>query len=228
MKKPLSLWCYWFRRFMRGGPSRPGVMSLAWTTTLKVDAMNKTFYVFDVQFPPLAADSDVVRRELTYLVDDALVDLFFIEPGTDKLTNLAVAHDQTITLELVDVDEAGNRSQARVLRQLIDKDPVAPPMPGEFAVTFTEEFVADSLFGHEGGDVAVDELSPWSVSEQADGTFDILPVSEVEQAVVEVTDGEVNLVSYDNSSVTIDEQPSVNVTVNVEGWPVETDETVPA
>jgi hypothetical protein len=83
-------------------------------------------------------DNDVVERRLT-------VDVVGSEPTTTTfpgdatdLGEIKVEQGATVTLSLVDVDDAGNPSEPAVF-EFTAVDTIAPAKPGEFGVTLVRE-----------------------------------------------------------------------------------------
>lgn len=87
---------------------------------------------------PTKSAVDVVKREVTVVVDGA--DPVVLELDGDALETgeFAGADGAAVTGTLVDVDDAGNRSPAREFTfTLVDN--LAPPQPGEVGVKVTAE-----------------------------------------------------------------------------------------
>lgn len=86
---------------------------------------------------PQAGASDVVSREVRLSVADVLyeVDLAGDVVETAEFTG---EDNAVVTGTLVDVDDAGNRSEAREFSFVL-VDTVAPPQPGELSIKVTGE-----------------------------------------------------------------------------------------
>lgn len=97
---------------------------------------------FNVQLPTLPAPHDVVKRELTVNVPDVAPDVHEAAPGDAFVNDLFVPQDADVVLSLVDIDDGGNRSEAREF-SFKALDTVPPPQPGEFAVQITGEEVTE-------------------------------------------------------------------------------------
>lgn len=104
---------------------------------LKVVSEEGTMLNFVFVLPPKSA-ADVVNRELVVSVDGA-------EPTTANYAGDATEsgefsgeQDQTVTGTLVDIDDAGNRSEPRPF-EFVLVDNLAPAQPGELAIRVTSE-----------------------------------------------------------------------------------------
>jgi len=90
-------------------------------------------------------DADVVERQLVVAVNGAASpDEFKVFPAaTTDLGEIRVKQGDSVLLTLVDVDDAGNRSEPAVL-EFVATDTLPPAKPGEFGVTLAaEEAAAD-------------------------------------------------------------------------------------
>lgn len=83
-----------------------------------------------------AVDSDVVSQEVT--VDVAGVPTVTSHPKEGATFEIRAADNDTVTLTTVAIDDAGNRSEARV-QSFVATDTIAPSQPGEIAVTLVRE-----------------------------------------------------------------------------------------
>jgi len=92
--------------------------------------------LFDVILPPPGA-ADVVSRELTITRDGADPVLTTVGKEETKVAGKA-PQDSVLTLTLVDVDDAGNRSEPRVQTATVS-DTFAPAQPGELGIVVTGE-----------------------------------------------------------------------------------------
>lgn len=119
--------------------SRPGRLSIA---QLGEDAMQKI--LFEVALPGLAAP-DVVKRELTVQIA-GVVTTTVLEGATlndATVGGLKGLQDAALHLELVDIDDAGNRSQPSVFDGVL-VDTFAPPAPGQLGIkAIGEDFTED-------------------------------------------------------------------------------------
>lgn len=84
--------------------------------------------------PPV--DADVVSRELTVSIDGAAT-VYTAEPGT-AFNVFDAVQGSNVKLELVDIDDAGNRSQPAVV-EFVATDTLPPSTP----VGFTVEVIAE-------------------------------------------------------------------------------------
>lgn len=99
---------------------------------------------FKVVLPTLA-DESVVSRELTVTVGDAAPVVQTVDKAATEVDGLSGAQDATFTLSLVDIDEAGNRSQPSTLTDVL-KDVFPPATPGVLSIAETGETrVADPV-----------------------------------------------------------------------------------
>jgi hypothetical protein len=84
-------------------------------------------------------DNDVVERRLTVdVVGSEPTTITFPGDATD-LGEIKVEQGATVTLSLVDVDDAGNPSTPAVAGPFEAVDTIAPAKPGEFGVTLVRE-----------------------------------------------------------------------------------------
>jgi len=85
-------------------------------------------------------DADVVERQLVVAVDGVVpVDEFKTFPAaTTDLGEVTVPQGSSVLLTLVDVDDAGNRSEPAVL-EFVAEDTLPPAQPGSFGVTLVSE-----------------------------------------------------------------------------------------
>ena len=84
--------------------------------------------------------ADVVERQLVVAVgDSATVDVFKVFPGdATDLGEVSAPQGASVLLTLVDVDDAGNRSEPAVL-EFVAEDTLPPAQPGSFGVTLVRE-----------------------------------------------------------------------------------------
>lgn len=86
--------------------------------------------------PPV--DADVVSRELTVSIAGAAgTPATFSGTATD-LGEVKADHGAEVILSLVDIDDAGNRSEAAVVT-FTATDTIPPSKPGEFGVSLVRE-----------------------------------------------------------------------------------------
>lgn len=83
-------------------------------------------------------DGDVVTREFTVTVDGVARDPELYGAGVTDFGRVSVPQDSSVTLSLVDIDDAGNRSEPAVT-EFVAVDTVAPAMPGAISVTLVGE-----------------------------------------------------------------------------------------
>lgn len=92
---------------------------------------------FVLVLPPKGAD-DVVSRELTYTVGSVGPNMLLVAADANE-TELLEGHDDEVVVgRLVDVDNAGNRSEPREFKFTL-LDTIAPPQPGEVGVRVVSE-----------------------------------------------------------------------------------------
>lgn len=101
--------------------------------------------IFNVPLPEIDEPHDVVTRELSIYHNGDPVDVKTVPFDAAKVTDLRVPQDTDVELELVDLDAAGNRSEAQWYN-FTAKDTVPPKKPKEFSVEIVgEEIVSDAL-----------------------------------------------------------------------------------
>jgi hypothetical protein len=93
--------------------------------------------VFDVLLPPPAAP-DVISRELGISISGQPAEVRSLGTADTLITGLKAPQGTTVSLSLVDVDDAGNRSipSYKTFEAL---DTIPPPQPGELGITITGE-----------------------------------------------------------------------------------------
>lgn len=91
-------------------------------------------------------DADVVERQLVVAVDGvASVDEFKTFPAdATNLGEVSVPQGASVLLTLVDVDDAGNRSEPAVL-EFVAVDTLPPAQPGSFGVTLVSETPTENV-----------------------------------------------------------------------------------
>lgn len=92
---------------------------------------------------PAPVDADVVSRVLTVAVNGEQRDETTYEGTTTDLGTVDVPQDAEVVLSLVDVDDAGNRSEPAVLA-FVAVDTVPPAQPGALGVTLEGEKSVES------------------------------------------------------------------------------------
>ena len=119
-------------------PPRPGIFKFR--ADRRRDGMLQ-FVITGIPGLNPETDFDVVRRELEVVIgDQPAVVLELPAEAIPELANeqFAGAQDARVSLKLCNVDDAGNRSEPRVL-EVVLVDTVAPATPGEFGVRITSE-----------------------------------------------------------------------------------------
>lgn len=81
---------------------------------------------------------DVVSREFSVTVDGEDRPLQTYNAGVTDLGSVTVPQDSNVVLSLVDVDDAGNRSEPAVV-EFVAADTIAPGKPGAISVTLVGE-----------------------------------------------------------------------------------------
>jgi hypothetical protein len=89
-------------------------------------------------------DGDVVSRELTVTVNGVESTVVTAAGNATNLGSVDVPQDALVVLSLVDVDDAGNKSEPATV-EFTAVDTLAPAQPGGFNVTLvSEKVVADA------------------------------------------------------------------------------------
>lgn len=116
--------------FVYDRPAMPGIITLQVTEETKM-------LKFKLVLPAPGA-ADVVSRELSVKIADA--DAALIELAADALEadGYEGQDNAAVEVSLVDVDDAGNRSEARV-QSFTLTDTIAPPVPSEIGLVVTAE-----------------------------------------------------------------------------------------
>lgn len=83
-------------------------------------------------------DADVVSREFAVVVNGGAPTTSTFIAATTSLGEIKVDQGATVTLTLVDVDDAGNRSQPATV-EFVAQDTIPPAQPGSFGVTLVRE-----------------------------------------------------------------------------------------
>jgi len=93
--------------------------------------------VYSVSAGP-AVDADVTGRQLTVVVNGEVLSTVELAGSATDLGEVKVEQNANVTLSLVDIDDAGNRSQAAVL-DFVATDTIPPAQPGSLGVTLARE-----------------------------------------------------------------------------------------
>jgi hypothetical protein len=94
--------------------------------------------VYKVSVGPVT-DKDVVERQLAVAVDGVAVgEVKVFSADSTDLGEIRVKQDDKVVLTLVDVDDAGNRSEPAVF-EFVARDTLPPAQPGAFGVTLVAE-----------------------------------------------------------------------------------------
>lgn len=83
-------------------------------------------------------DADVTSRELTVAVNGEMVAERILSGNATDLGEVTVPQGGIVLLTLVDVDDAGNRSQPATV-EFTAADTIPPAQPGSFGVTLVRE-----------------------------------------------------------------------------------------
>ena len=86
--------------------------------------------------PPV--DSDVVERQLTIDVGNETPQVVTFPANATNLGEVQAEQGATVTLSLVDLDDAGNPSEPAVV-EFVATDTIPPAQPGQFGVTLVRE-----------------------------------------------------------------------------------------
>jgi hypothetical protein len=86
--------------------------------------------------PPV--DSDVVERQLTIDVGNETPKVVTFPANATNLGEVQAEQGATVTLSLVDLDDAGNPSEPAVV-EFVATDTIPPAQPGQFGVTLVRE-----------------------------------------------------------------------------------------
>lgn len=92
---------------------------------------------FKLVLPPPGA-SDVVARELTYSIGGGTTSTEQLDGGATEFGGLVGNDNEPVAVSLVDIDDAGNRSEARSQTFTLT-DTLAPPQPGEMGLVIESE-----------------------------------------------------------------------------------------
>ncbi len=86
--------------------------------------------------PPV--DADVTSRELTVVVNGETLSTTSLNGSATDLGEVKVEQNAVVVLSLVDIDDAGNRSQPATT-EFTATDTIPPAQPGQFGVTLVRE-----------------------------------------------------------------------------------------
>lgn len=111
---------------------RPGIVFLVYRQN-KVDDMLK----FVLVLPPAGAH-DVVNRELSLQIGNDQPQVIDVDSSKNETSELSGLQNDVVKGSLVDIDDAGNRSEARDFEMIL-LDTLAPPKPGEIGLRVTDE-----------------------------------------------------------------------------------------
>lgn len=94
---------------------------------------------YNVSVGPVV-DADVVSRELSVYVDgeETARETRVYPADAIGLGSVSVPQNAAVVLKLVDIDDAGNRSEPAVL-EFTATDTIAPSAPGDLGVTLVNE-----------------------------------------------------------------------------------------
>lgn len=93
---------------------------------------------FSIVGLPAPGASDVVSRELSIQIGAAEPDVKSVALEASEVTGFSGGDNETVTVSLTDIDDAGNRSEPRV-QSFTLVDNIAPPQPGEFGLRIDSE-----------------------------------------------------------------------------------------
>ena len=82
--------------------------------------------------------ADAVSREVSLVIDGAEPVVTVYAPTEENLGSVTVPQNAKVTVSVVDVDDAGNRSEPAVL-SFTATDTLPPPVPGAVSVTLVSE-----------------------------------------------------------------------------------------
>jgi hypothetical protein len=118
--------------FLYDGPPMPGVVKL-FTISQGADSMLK----FKLTLPPPSA-ADVTTVELKTKIGDADEFIAHYPAAQAEVDGFEGFEGVPVLVSLVDIDDAGNRSEARE-QSFTLSDTIAPPQPGEVGLVVTGE-----------------------------------------------------------------------------------------
>ena len=92
---------------------------------------------FVLTLPPRTA-ADTMSRELSVSVGGGEIVVINPDIADTESEEFSGADNASVHAELIDIDDAGNRSQASILDAVLT-DTIAPPQPGVMAIRVTGE-----------------------------------------------------------------------------------------
>lgn len=93
---------------------------------------------YTIALPPPGAADVTIREMSKQIASDPLVKIEL--PGASTQFVFEVADSTPVSLILVDIDEAGNRSDpSQPFTFMSDADDIPPPQPGSMSITNREE-----------------------------------------------------------------------------------------
>ena len=122
---------------MRFQFSTPGQLQIVFTKKRRMGHMDTIS--FKVVLPTLL-DADVVSRELTVQVSDLPPVVATLDTAATESDGYSGEQDAPVTVTLVDLDDAGNRSEPSTLSVTLT-DTFPPAKPGELSLVQTGEEV---------------------------------------------------------------------------------------
>lgn len=93
--------------------------------------------VYRVDFTPPAANTDIISQELKLIIEGEEVSTQTFEV-TKASAEVRVPEGKTARVEVVHIDNAGNRSEPAI-REFTAVDTLPPPKPGDMTVELTNE-----------------------------------------------------------------------------------------
>jgi len=118
---------------------KPGLLSIIVTAErqLQLGASIVDFLKFKVLVP--AADGDVVSRKVSVTTSDGVPQVLTVSgKAAAETAEFEVEQGSEVTVEAVNIDDAGNVSEARV-QTFVVNDTIAPAAPGELGIEVTGE-----------------------------------------------------------------------------------------
>lgn len=104
---------------------------------LKIVSEEGNMLTFVLTLPAPGA-ADVVSRELVVSVNGGEAQTLSLDGAATESSELSGEQDNSVTGTLVDIDDAGNRSEPREFSFVL-VDNLAPPQPGELGLRVTAE-----------------------------------------------------------------------------------------
>ena len=105
--------------------------------TIAIQSEDGEMLQFVLNLPPAGA-ADVIARELTVAIGTNASVTFNLLGTADVSEGMSGADNDPVTGTLVDIDDAGNRSEPRTFSFVLT-DTIPPPTPGEVGLTVTGE-----------------------------------------------------------------------------------------